>query len=154
MKKRPIKTYAIGDDFYDKLNKFSRKVLKEGFDVFREEFANIDEFLKKAEADSESRDDNQFRRTRKEMYLLEALYYDIFSRVNLKEFNKARHTAIILPQCLAARVDKCERKEKNTVKCVLIARPNARSATSQTWQRILMLNVTFPNGHYWNNCRQ
>ncbi len=112
MTKRPANTYAIRKDFYDKLGKFSQKVLKEGFDIFEEEFAQIDGFVEKAEADSNSRDDHQFRRTRREMYLLEALYYDIFSRVNLEEFNKAKHTAIILPQCLAARVDKCERKER------------------------------------------
>ncbi len=111
MTDKPINTYRLDESFYKKLEEFTQKFLTEGFDLFAPEFANIEPFLARARCDCRPRDDHQFRRTPREFYLLEALYYRIFDEAFREEFNRAEHTVIILPQCLAIRGDKCKRKK-------------------------------------------
>lgn len=112
MAKKPVNTYKIDSKFYDKLDKFVTKVLEEGFDKFSEEFAHVGDFVENAKKDRKKRTDKTFRTTPKEMYLLESLYYNIFDRAYRDDFNKTRHTVIILPDCLAIRGDKCKKKKK------------------------------------------
>lgn len=97
------------DDFYDKLSNFADKFLSDGLALFKKEFANIDAFLEKARAASDGRDDGDFRLNAKEMYLLEAVYFEVMDRVDRDAFNKAEHTVVILPVCLALMQDKCKR---------------------------------------------
>ncbi len=112
MKDKPINTYKIDPSFYDKLDRFTEEVLQKGFDLFGKEFANIPGYVNKAKCDNSNRPDKYFRSTPKEMYLLEALYYKIFDTAYLEAFNEAKHTVIILPDCLAIRGDKCKKKKK------------------------------------------
>ncbi len=108
---KPTITFRLGKDFYDKLDDFTGKVIKEGFHTFAEEFKNIDDFYCRAQEDNSDRDDKSFRRQPKEFYLLETLYYKIHDEHNRPPFNKTKDTVLILPQCLAERLDRCKRKE-------------------------------------------
>jgi hypothetical protein len=121
MKQKPTITFRLKDDFYDKLDKFTEIVLQQGFDLFREEFANIDEFYLKA-LKEEKRDDSSFRRHSKAFYLIEAMYYKIFDNHNRDAFNKARNTVLILPDCMSLLGDKCKREKtevgKKCARCV------------------------------------
>ena len=109
MKNKPTITFRLGDDFYDKLSGFTDKFLSDGFALFKKEFANIDGFLEKARADQSDRKDQSFRLSPKEKYLLEAVYYEIMDRINREAFNEAKHTVIILPDCMALMQDKCKK---------------------------------------------
>jgi len=110
MKDKPTITFHLGDDFYQKLENFTDKLLKDGYDLFKNEFANIDQFYQQALDDTSDRTDLSFRRNPKEMYLLEAVYYQIMERVNREAFNRAEHTVLILPDCMSLLMDKCQRE--------------------------------------------
>jgi hypothetical protein len=110
MKDRPAPTYRLGDDFYDKIDEIAREFLDNGLAFFAEEFVAIDAFYKKATEDSSDRDDHDFRRSPRELYLLEALYFQILEKIDREAFNRAEKTVIILPQCLALMKDRCKRK--------------------------------------------
>jgi len=110
MKDKPTITFRLGDDFYDKLDWFVQKVLNDGYECFKEEFANIDCFLERANNDSSARRDLSFRRTPKPFYLIEALYYKIFDDANRAAFNEAKDTVLILPDCMSLMLDKCKRE--------------------------------------------
>ncbi len=109
MKTKPTITFRLGDDFYDKLSDFTDKFLSDGYALFEKEFANIDVFLEKARADQSDRNDKDFRLNPKEKYLLEAVYYEIMDRINREAFNQAKHTVIILPDCMALMQNKCKK---------------------------------------------
>jgi hypothetical protein len=111
MKEKPTITFRLGDDFYDKLERFTKKVLDDGFELFEKDLQNIDAFYEKAVNDTSRRHDHAFRRAPKHIYLIEALYYQIFETVNREAFNEAKHTVLILPDCLALMGDKCKRKK-------------------------------------------
>lgn len=110
MKDKQVITYRLGDDFYDRLNSFADKILDDGLALFQSEFAQINNFYEKATQDISSRDDHEFRRSQKPLYLLEAIYFKILDNLNNEQFNKANDTVLILPQCLALMQDKCKRK--------------------------------------------
>ena len=122
MQEKPTNTFRLGEDFYDKLEQFTQKVLVEGLALFGEEFKNVDSFYEKAISDHSKRDDHAFRRTAKPFYLIEALYSNIFDDFNREAFNKARDTVIILPDCLSLMGDKCKRTRsrfgKRCARCV------------------------------------
>jgi uncharacterized protein len=122
MREKPTNTFRLGDDFYDKLEQFTQKVLAEGFAFFGEEFRNVDSFYEKAINDQSDRDDHTFRRASKPFYLIEALYYKIFDDFNREAFNRAKDTIIILPDCLSLMGEKCQRKRsrfgKKCTRCV------------------------------------
>lgn len=122
MKIKPTFTFRLGEDFYDKLAGFTDKFLSDGFALFEKEFANIDPFLEKIRADKSARDDMDFRLNPKEKYLLEAIYYEVMDRINRKAFNAAKHTVIIIPDCMSLMQDKCKRARtkygKECTRCV------------------------------------
>jgi hypothetical protein len=122
MKEKPTITFRLGDDFYGKLDYFTEKVLREGYQYFQKEFANIDRFLEKAKCDIMNRSDLSFRQTPKPFYLIEMLYYKIFDEANREEFNKAKDTVLILPDCMSLLLDKCKRERtkfgKRCTRCV------------------------------------
>jgi len=122
MREKPTITFRLGDDFYDKLDKFTEKVLKDGYKYFEKDFANIDGFLEKAKCDILNRDDLSFRLTPKPFYLIEMLYYKIFDETNREAFNKAKDTVLILPDCMSLMLDKCKRERtkygKKCTRCV------------------------------------
>ena len=126
MKNKPTITFRLGDDFYDKLDAFTNRFLKDGFDLFAGEFANIDQFRERALADSDNRTDASFRRNPKEMYLLEAVYYQIMERINREAFNRAENTVLILPDCMSLLMDKCKRERTSYGKICTRCVPNCR----------------------------
>ncbi len=116
-------TFRLGEDFYDKLEDFTRKFLDDGFDLFNEEFKNIDGFYKKTLEDTSGRYDS-FQKQPKSKYLLEAVYYKIMDGINREAFNKAGETVIILPDCMSLMMDKCKRKKTRLGKICMRCVPN------------------------------
>jgi hypothetical protein len=100
-------TYHLGPDFDRKLTEFVAEFLRKGFDTFSEEFANLEEFIARANADTSGRSDGDLRRTEKEQYLLEAVSFKIYDQLNREAFNKAKDTVIILPDCLSLHNPNC-----------------------------------------------
>ena len=103
-------TFLLGDDFYSKLEKFAANFIKEGELAFGQEFHNVGDYYLNAVADQSRRDDHQFRRSPVPLYILEAVSFAVHDRCNRDDFNKAKETAIIIPQCLAIMQGKCKRK--------------------------------------------
>jgi len=126
MKEKPTITYRIDSSFYDKLDKLTKRVLKEGFELFKDEFANIDSFYQKTLSDTSDRSDNNFRQTSKPFYLIEALYYQIFEYENREAFNKAERSIIILPDCMSYLGDKCKRERTRLGKICARCVPKCR----------------------------
>jgi len=122
MKEKPTITFRLGDDFYNKLDNFTEKVLHDGYKYFWEEFAHIEGFLEKTKCDKSNRSDLSFRLTPKPFYLIEMLYYKIFDEANREEFNKTNDTVLILPDCMSLLLDKCKRERtkygKRCTRCV------------------------------------
>lgn len=104
-------TFLLQDDFYRKLERFSSEVTDKGLALFENEFKNIDAFYQKACSDNTDRDDHQFRRTPRPLYLLEALAFQFYDHSCRESFNAAKSTVIILPQCLSLMQEKCKRKK-------------------------------------------
>ena len=100
-------TYQFGAEFYGKLERFVKQFLSSGFTCFKEEFANLDDFIAMANADQSERDDHALRRSPKELYLLEAISYMIYDQLNREAFNRAKDCLVILPDCLSFHNPDC-----------------------------------------------
>ena len=100
-------TYHLGPDFDRKLTRFVERLLKEGFQLFREEFAGLDEFIERARTEATDRSDRALRRTLREMYLFEAISYKLYDNMNREAFNRAPQTLIVLPDCLSLHNPDC-----------------------------------------------
>jgi hypothetical protein len=124
MREKPTITFRLGDDFYDKLEKFTDRILREGYEYFGEEFKNIDDFYQKSLSDDSERNDHSFRRTPKPFYLIEALYYKIFDDFNRDAFNQTKDTVLILPDCLSLMQDKCKKERRELGKVCTHCVPN------------------------------
>lgn len=122
MREKPVVTYRLGEDFYGKLEAFAERLTNEGLELFKEEFGHIDAFYENALNDQSSRDDHDFRRQPRRMYLLEVINFKIYDELNRDSFNTAKDTVIIFPQCLALMQSKCKRKGgkygKKCARCV------------------------------------
>ncbi len=122
MRGKPIVTYRLGEDFYGRLEALAKNLTDKGLELFKEEFGHIDAFYEKALDDQSSRDDHDFRRQPRLIYLLEAINFKIYDQLNRESFNTAKDTVIIFPQCLALMQSKCKRKGgkygKQCAKCV------------------------------------
>ncbi|UCC45119.1 MAG: DUF116 domain-containing protein [Candidatus Zixiibacteriota bacterium] len=104
-------TYKLGPDFDEKLRRFVRRFIAEGYTEFSKEFANLEQFIAAAEADKGKREDHDLRRTPKEMYLLEAVSFRIYDDLDQEGFNRARDTLIILPDCLRLHNPDCQMED-------------------------------------------
>jgi len=100
-------TYHLGPDFEKKLDKFIAGSEAQWFETFATEFANLDDFISKAEADQSDRKDLSLRRSKRILYMLEAVSYRIQDRLNRKAFNRAKNTIIIMPDCLTLHNPDC-----------------------------------------------
>lgn len=100
-------TYCLGPDFDDKLDEFVDRFLAEGSDRFSGEFANLDEFITKAKADQSDQQDKSLRSTARDLYLLEAVSFKLYDRLNREAFNRAKDTLIIMPDCLSLHNPDC-----------------------------------------------
>jgi len=124
MAEKPTITFRIGEGFYDKLDAFTKKFLNEGLELFADEFKNIDGYYLNALNDKSDRTDLNFRRSPKQLYLVEAMYYQVFDYINRDAFNRAKDTVLILPDCMSLLGDKCERKRKRLGKVCTRCVPN------------------------------
>ncbi len=123
-KSKPTVTFRLGDDFYDKLSKFTDKFIADGFELFSDEFANIDDFYKKALADKSDRTDTGFRCNPRQIYLLEAVYFQVMDQLNRGSFNRAENTVLILPDCMSLMLDKCKKERTKYGKICTRCVPN------------------------------
>ena len=104
-------TYKLGPEFDRKLSAFANAMLSAGWELFKEEFAQIDSFVNAAEKDNRERDDHLLRRTEKPIYLLEAISYKIMDELNRQAFNRTTHTLIIMPDCLTLHNPDCIKED-------------------------------------------
>lgn len=111
MKSHPP-TYHLPDNFDKKLTDFVNNLLSDGFEVFADEFKNIDSYVKMANADRTDRDDHDLRRTEKERYLLELISFKVFDQLNREEFNNRKKTLIIMPDCLSIHEFDCQKTDE------------------------------------------
>ncbi len=109
MKKVP--TYQLQEDSFDKLEKLTDQFIKNGFKLFEKEFSSIDSFVAQAHSDNSERDDHTMRRSEKERYLLEMLSFKIYDKLNCNDFNKMKHTLIIMPDCLSLHDYDCQKTD-------------------------------------------
>ena len=100
-------TYRLGPDFYDRLDAFVDRLLQDGFEQFKSEFAEVDRFIASALAEPPDRDAHELRTTPKEEYLLEMIAFRIYDRLNRESFNQAKENVIILPDCLSLHNPGC-----------------------------------------------
>jgi len=100
-------TYHLGPGFDDKLTQFVDKLLVDGFETFQTEFTNLPGFIAAALADKSDRNDHGLRRSPKELYLLEAISFKLYDRLNREAFNQADNTLIILPDGLSLHNPDC-----------------------------------------------
>jgi hypothetical protein len=100
-------TYRLKPDFNRKLTAFAERFLADGFDLFADEFANLDGFIARALSETTDRNDTSLRQTPREKYLIEAVAYKIYDTLNREAFNKAKQTLIVLPDCLSLHNPDC-----------------------------------------------
>ncbi len=105
---RHIPTYHLGDDFRERLDSFTNRVLSEGYEYFSKEFARIDEYLEKARRDDSG---ESLRRTDKAVYLMELLAFKVKDELDRDAFNQAKKTLIVMPDCLSLHNPDCEKVE-------------------------------------------
>jgi hypothetical protein len=104
-------TYRLGPDTYDKLERLADRVLDDGFTMLAPELAGIEEFAAAAEGEDPCRDAHEMRRSPKELYLLEALAFQVLDQVWRDAFNRTRDTLVVLPDCLSLHNPKCKKTE-------------------------------------------
>lgn len=104
-------TYRLDKNFTEKLNRYVENLLFDGLELFKDEFARIDQFVENANGDDNNRDDHELRINPKEKYLLELISYKLYDNLNREAFNKKEKTLIILPDCLSIHDKACEKVE-------------------------------------------
>jgi hypothetical protein len=102
----------LGGDIviYERLNEFADRFLTMADEDIGAAFAKIPDYCA-LYANQKKHPEFDLRATPLERYYLEILSYVILSRQFLGDFNEKRDTVLILPDCLAIRVDKCEKKK-------------------------------------------
>jgi hypothetical protein len=104
-------TYHLGPDFDEKLTSFVNALESASTDIFASEFGQIEQFVAGAKADKSEREDHLLRRTDAKLYLLEAIAYKMYDKVNREQFNQTKETLIILPDCLSLHNPDCSKVE-------------------------------------------
>ncbi len=105
-------TYRLGPEFDRKLSAFVQALLSSGWEVFGEEFSQVESFVNAAKLDCRERDDHRLRRTEKPIYLLEAISYKLYDELNREAFNHTGDTLIILPDCLSLHNPDCLKDDR------------------------------------------
>lgn len=101
-------SYNLGPGFPEKLDRYIERFLEDGFRFFATEFAGIDGCISQAHNSGST---EMLRRTPKEKYLLELVAFGIYDRLNRDAFNRAKHTLIVMPDCLSLHNPQCEKVE-------------------------------------------
>ncbi len=107
---RQYPTYRLGPEFRDKLQRFVDTFLGSGYAAFAKEFANLDDFICRAQQLTDH-PEKEIRSTAKEEYLLEVLSFGLYDRLNREAFNRTKDTLIVLPDCVSLNNPACEKTE-------------------------------------------
>ncbi len=102
-------TYHLGPDFEEKLSSFVNALESASADIFASEFEQVERFVEGANADKSEREDHLLRRTPAKLYLLEAIAFKTYDKVNAESFNRTKETLIILPDCLSLHNPDCSK---------------------------------------------
>lgn len=110
----PAPTYDLrelgeGLEIYGRLDRFADRFLEIADAEVGCAFARVPEFAARAARES-GRDDEFYRRTTRERYLVELLACVVMGRQFWPEFAARRDTVLILPDCLRRQGDACKRK--------------------------------------------
>lgn len=104
-------TYNLSDDFRRRLHAFVDSFLAGGLTEFSGDFQQIGEFVQRVRQEDPQRDAHLMRLTPEPIYLLEAVAFAVYDRVNTERFNSAPNTLIVLPDCLTLHEFECQRIE-------------------------------------------
>lgn len=103
-------TYLLHQDFREKLQALNKSHHKPR-EYFRKELASVDAFVQMANADKSERDDHDLRRTGYNQYVDDLLTIRKLDLKNQTAFNSARHTVIIMPDCLSIHDTACDKTD-------------------------------------------
>lgn len=111
----PLPTFDLrelgeGLGIYARLDGFADRFLSAADEDIGTAFAKIPDYCRRANQQKD-REEYELRRTPLQRYYLELLSYVILSRQFRDDFNEKHDTVLILPDCLAIRLDKCEKKK-------------------------------------------
>ncbi|MCP4231456.1 MAG: DUF116 domain-containing protein [bacterium] len=104
-----LRELGEGMDIYDRLDAFADLFLRTADKDIGAAFDKIPDYCRRA-SEQKDHEEYELRRTPLERYYLELLSYTILSRQFRDDFIEKRYTVLILPDCLAIRLDKCEKK--------------------------------------------
>ncbi len=105
-------TYRLGPDSYDKLERFASRVLQDGLGTLADELSGIDDFVACARVEDPERDSHAMRCSPKQLYLLEALSFQVLDRAWRDAFQRTRDTLVVLPDCLSLHNPECEKVDR------------------------------------------
>ena len=111
---RPAPTYDLrelgeGLAIYARLNRLADRFLELAEAEVGPAFTRVPAFVARARLEA-GRDDEYYRRTTRERYLVELLACVIMGRQHWSEFAARRDTVLILPDCLRRQGAACKRK--------------------------------------------
>ncbi len=105
-----LRELGEGLDIYARLDGFADHFLSAAEENIGTAFVKIPEYCRRA-SQHKDHEEYELRRTPLQRYYLELLSYVILSRQFRDDFAEKRDTVLILPDCLAIRLDKCEKKK-------------------------------------------
>lgn len=107
----PAPTYALGPDFHARLDALAGDLLPQGLTALQEDFCQIPAFVAAAREEDPGRDAHTLRQTPPEVYLLEALTFQVLDQHHTSAFSAAERVLVVLPDCLSMHNPDCLRDE-------------------------------------------
>ena len=104
-------TYRLFPDTPDKLERLAARVLDDGLTTLATELADIDGFVAAAQDEDPGRDAHHMRGSPRELYLLEALSFQVLDQTWRDAFNRTRDTLVVLPDCLSLHNPECKKTD-------------------------------------------
>jgi len=104
-----LRELGEGLAIYARLNRLADRFLEMADAEVGRAFARVPAFVGRARLET-GRDDEYYRRTTRERYLVELLSCVVMGRQHWPEFVKRRDTVLILPDCLRRQGSACKRK--------------------------------------------
>ena len=104
-----LRALGEGLEVYARLDRLADEVLAVAEDAVGEAFVRVPAFAARAREEA-GREDEGFRRTTKERYLVELLACVVMGRQFWEAFVARRDTVVILPHCLARAGERCRRE--------------------------------------------